>query len=99
MLKRYTSAFEQDVTFFTLSHIYSAVKFMLWVEVKASLGVDPNAAGILNKLSEEVRAVERVTFSCIFSLLFAAIYWLFMLLFCSLYLHSFESHRLGISYK
>lgn len=51
--------------FFTLSHIYSvkAVKVMLRVEVKASLGVDPNAAGILNKLSEEVRAVERVTLS------------------------------------
>lgn len=25
--------------------------------MKASLGVDPNAAGILNKLSEEVRAL------------------------------------------
>ncbi|XP_043092106.1 deleted in malignant brain tumors 1 protein-like isoform X2 [Puntigrus tetrazona] len=35
--------------------ICGSVKFMLRVEVKANLQVNPNSAGILNKLSEEIR--------------------------------------------
>ncbi|XP_073694674.1 scavenger receptor cysteine-rich domain-containing protein DMBT1-like [Garra rufa] len=34
--------------------ICGSVKVLLRVKVKANLGVDPNAAGILNKLSEEI---------------------------------------------
>ncbi|XP_058629357.1 deleted in malignant brain tumors 1 protein isoform X2 [Onychostoma macrolepis] len=34
--------------------ICGSVKVMLRVEVKANLGVDPNAAGIISKLSEEI---------------------------------------------